>query len=173
MLRKLFFPCALLMCAITAAAQNTPPSGSNPNMRPMRGGNGNAAAACFEKAGLDQSVMQQLFSIQREAHSQIQGVCSNTSLTPQQKQQQVQQIHQQTHEKIGGLITPDQEKELLACKQQQQGGGGGHAGGGIGMGGGCGEMAHGGMRRGGPNAGSQGSGSSSNSSPSPQSSPQN
>lgn len=172
MLRKLFLPCALLMCAITVAAQNTPPSGSNPNMRPMRGGNGNAAAACFEKAGLDQSVMQQLFSIQREAHSQIQGVCSNTSLTPQQKQQQVQQIHQQTHEKIGGLITPDQEKDLLACKQQQQGGAA-HAGGGIGMGGGCGEMGHTGMRRGGPYGGAQGSGSSSNSSPSPQSSPQN
>lgn len=172
MLTKLFLPCVLLVCAMTVAAQNTPPAGSTPNSqsRPMRGGN---AEVCFQKAGLDKSAMQQLFSIQREAHSQIEGVCSNTSLTPEQRQQQVQEIHQQTHQKIGGLITPEQEKELMACKQQQQGGGANHPGGGIGMGGGCGEWGHSGMRRGGPNHGTQGSGGSSNPSPSTQSSSQN
>jgi len=167
MLRKLFVSCLLLVGAITVVAQNAPPAGSNPNAgaRPMR--SGNAAALCFQKAGLDQSVMQELFSIQREARSQIQNVCSNTSLTPEQKHQQVEEIHQQTHAKIGGLITPEQQQELIACRQQQQGGAS-HPGGRLGMGGGCGEGGQGGMRRGGPNSGIQGSGGSSNPVPSTQ-----
>jgi hypothetical protein len=111
--------------------------------------------------------MQQLFSIQRESHSQIQRVCSDTSLTAQQKHQQVHQIHQQTHQKIESLITPEQEKALMACRQPQRGGN--HPGGQLGMGGGCEEW---GARRGGANSGSQGSGAPSNPSPSSEPSPQ-
>lgn len=166
MLRKLFIPCVLLVCAIGVVGQSTPPADSTPS--PAHPGN---VGPCFQKAGVDRSVMEQLFSIQRESHSQIQNVCSDTSLTPQQKHQQVRQIHQQTHQKIEGLITPEQEKALMACRQQQRGGN--HPGRQLGMGGGCGEWGGGGARRGGPNSGNQGSGGSSNPSPSSQPSSQN
>ncbi|HLZ39455.1 MAG TPA: hypothetical protein VKQ11_00745 [Candidatus Sulfotelmatobacter sp.] len=170
MLRKMFVPCVLLICATPLLSQNTPPAGSSPNAgRPMHGAN---AGACFQKAGLDKSVMGQLMSIQREAHSQIEGVCSNTSLTPQQKHQQVEEIHRQAHEKLGGLITPEQEKELMACRQQQQGGN--QSGDGLlRMGGGCGERGRGGMGRGAGTGGAQNPTGSGNPSPSTQSSPQN
>jgi Spy/CpxP family protein refolding chaperone len=164
MLRKLFVPCVLLVCAIGVVGQSTPPASSTPS--PAQPGNG---GPCFQKAGIEKSVMKQLFSIQRESHSQIQNVCSDTSLTAQQKQQQVRQIHQQTHQKIEGLITPEQEKALMACRQQHQGGN--HPGGQLGMDGGCGQW--GGAPRGGPNRGSQGSGGSSNPSPSSPPSSQN
>ena len=152
---KMLLPCLLLLCSASVIGQNTPPAVSSPNgaARPVHPGNG---GGCFQKAGVDKSVREQLFSIQREAHSQIESVCSNTSLTPQQKHQQVEEIHQQTHQKIGGLITPEQDDELRACRQQHQGGAN-HPGGGLGMGGGCGDWGHGGMRRGGPNS-AQGSG---------------
>jgi len=164
MLRKLSVPCVLLVCAIGVVGQNTPPAASNPS--PAHPGNG---GPCFQKAGVDRSVMEQLFSIQRESHSQIQNVCSDTSLTAQQKHQQVRQIHQETHQKIESLITPEQEKALMACRQQQRGGN--HPGGQLGMGGGCGEWD--GAHHGGQNRGSQGSGGSSNPSPSSEPSSQN
>ena len=115
--------------------------------------------------------MEQLLSVHREAQSQIQTVCSNTSLTPQQKHQQVQQIHQQTHQKIEGLITPEQEKTLMACRQQRQGES--HPGGQPGMGGGCGDWGRAGAHRGAPNGGSQNSSGSGNPPPSTQSSNEN
>ena len=84
--------------------------------------------------------MEQFMSIQREMHSQVQSVCSNTSLSPEQKRQQVQEIRQQAHQKMEGLITPDQQKKLTACRQergeQHPGMGGGFGGP---AGGGCGE----------------------------------
>jgi len=165
MLRKLFVPCVLLVCVTGVVGQSTPPASSTPP--PAHPGNG---GPCFQQAGIDKSVMEQLLSIQRESHSQIQSVCSDTSLTVQQKHQQVRQIHQQTHQKIEGLITPEQEKALMACRQEQRGGN--HPPGGqLGMGGGCAEW--GGARRGGPNSGSQGSGGSSNPSQSSPPSSQN
>lgn len=167
MLTKLSVSFVLLLCAIAVAAQSTPTAASTPPARPMR------AHPCFQKAGIDKTSMDQLLSLRSEAHSQIENVCSNTSLTPQQKHQQVQEIHQQTRQKIGGLITPEQEKELVACWQQHQGGGNHAPAGQLGMGGGCGEWAHGGMRRGGANGGTQSSGGSSTPSAPAQSSAQN
>jgi Spy/CpxP family protein refolding chaperone len=114
--------------------------------------------------------MEQLLSLHREAQSQIQTVCSDTSLTPQQKQKQVQEIHQQTHQKIEGLITPEQEKTLMACRQQRRGEH--HPGGQLGMGGGCG-WGRGGARHGAPNSRTQDSGGSDNPPPSTESSPEN
>lgn len=160
MLRKLFVLCVLLVGAIGVVGQSTPPAASAP--LPAHPGNG---GPCFQKAGIDKSVMEQLSSIQRESHSQIQNVCSDTSLTAQQKHRQVRQIHQQTRQKIEGLITPEQEKALMACRQQQRGGN--HPSGQLGMGGGCGEWG-GGARHGDANSGSQSSGGSSNPSPSSQ-----
>ena len=166
MLRKLFVPCVLLVCAIGVVGQSSSLAGSTPP--PAHPGNGHP---CFQRAGVDKSVMEQLSSIHRESLSQIQNVCSDAALTAQQKHQQVRQIHQQTHQKIEGLITPEQEKALIACRQQHRGGN--HPGGQLGMGGGCREWGGGGARPGGANSGSQGSGGSSNPSPPSQSSSQN
>jgi hypothetical protein len=99
----------------------------------------------LQQAGVDQSVMEQLRTIQRDMHTQVEGVCSNTSLTPQQKNQQAHQIREQAHQKIAGLMTPDQQKSLMACREEHMGG---HAGaGGLGeSGGGCGEWQRNGTR---------------------------
>jgi hypothetical protein len=101
--------------------------------------------------------MEQVQAIGRDAHSQIQGVCSNTSLTPQQKRQQVREIRQQAKQKRESLITPDQEKALQACQQARNGS---HSNGmHQGMGDGCGNMPHSGSQTNSNPSGSPESGS--------------
>jgi hypothetical protein len=110
-------------------------------------------------------VMEQIHSIVRDAHSQVESVCSNSSLTPQQKQQQVREIRERAMQKRESLMTADQQKTLMACQQARNGNhagaGGPHEGGPHeGLGSGCGEMPHNGSRTGGSANRAQGSGTS-------------
>ncbi len=140
MVRKLFCRAVLLLCAGTMLAQSTPPPTNPPSQTvPVRrGGQGN----CRQQAGIEASVAEQIHSIAHEAHSQIEDVCSNTSLTPQQKQQQAREIREKAMQKRGGLLTADQQKALTACQQARSGNHPSGAGLHEGMGGGCGEMPH-------------------------------
>jgi len=107
---------------------------------------------CWQKAGIEKSVMDQVRTVAHDARSQVEGVCSNSSLSPQQRQQQARQIREQAMQKRDSLLTADQRKSLMACQQERgghPGGGGQHEGMGGGMGGGCGEMPHNGFRPGG------------------------
>jgi len=168
MSRKHLFALVILLCAAPLVAQDAPPANSSPApTRPARQGN---VAPCWQQAGVQKSVIEQLWSIQRETHSQVESVCSNTSLTPQQKHQQVKEIRQQAHQKIESLISPDQQKALTACREER---GESHpgAGGFAGAGGGCGEWQHGGTR---PGNGAPGAGNGPGNPPAGnQSSPQN
>jgi len=134
---------ALLLAAGPLLAQTVTPSPSGgPQMAGRRGG----APPCLQKAGIDRSVMEQLHSIQSGSRSQITSVCENSSLTPQQKQEQVQQIRQQSKQKIDSLITPQQQEALHACQQEMgmnhAGMPGGNQAGHFGGGPGCGEWSH-------------------------------
>ena len=134
---------ALLLAAWPLLAQTATPSpSSGPQMAGRRGG----APPCLQKAGIDRSVMEQLHSIQTGSRSQIASVCENSSLTPQQKQEQVQQIRQQSKQKIDSLITPQQQEALHSCQQQMGMNHPGMAGvtgtGPFGGGPGCGERPH-------------------------------
>lgn len=152
MLKKLFCSLAFLLGAGLLLAQTSP--STNPpssQTRPMRGG---GQGACMQQAGIEKSVMEQIHSIVRDAHSQVENVCSNSSLTPQQKQQQVREIRERAMQKRDGLMTADQQKALAACQQARNGnhaGAGGAHEGGLheGLGGGCGETPHNGSRPGG------------------------
>lgn len=143
MLKKLVVCLTFAVCASLVWAQDT--SGSTPPMRPGRPG----MQPCLRQAGLDRSSIEKLRSIQQEARSQVQSVCSNVSLSPQERRQQVQDIHEQAHQKIEGIITPEQRKALAACRQQH---GENHPGMGNfeGIGGGCGGPRAGASGRGNP-----------------------
>jgi hypothetical protein len=149
-------------------AQSAPPSTNAPaQTRIGRGG-----TPCWQQAGIEKSVMEQRWALERDTRSQVEAVCSNSSLTPQQKQEQAREIRRQSKQKMEGLVTADQEKALTACQQQRgmnhAGMGGGHEGGGAGReGGGCGEWSHSGAR---PNGTA---GASGNGNPPPPSQPQN
>jgi Spy/CpxP family protein refolding chaperone len=104
---------SFLFFASALVAQNSaPPSSAQSAAR---------QEPCWRQAGISQSAMQQRHEIERDTHSQIAAVCANSSLTTQQKQQQVKEIHDQAQEKVNALITPEQQNTLHACQQQRSG----------------------------------------------------
>lgn len=165
--------CTGLMCAGPLLAQSTPQTTNPPanppaQNRPARRG---GQEPCWQQAGIEQSVIEQIRTIAREARSQVEAVCSNSSLTPQQKQQQAREIREKAMQKREGLMTADQEKTLKTCQQEQHenhpGNGGMHQGGmheGMGAGG-CGEMPRAGSRPGGAPGGTSNPPASNQSSP--------
>jgi hypothetical protein len=78
--------------------------------------------------------------IDQQTRQEVEAVCANSSLTIQQRQQQIRQIHERQRQEIDGLISPAQQEALRTCQQQRHGGhgGGGHLGGGHG--GPCGDL---------------------------------
>ncbi len=86
---------------------------------------------CWEVAGISKAAMQQRKVLAQQTRQEVEAVCANTSLTPAQKQQRIREIHQQERQQMQGLITPQQEEALRACRQERGGGhlGGGHIGG--------------------------------------------
>jgi hypothetical protein len=147
-MRKLFCPVVFLLCAAPLLAQSAPPATNPPSQnRPARRG---GQESCGQQAGIEKSVMEQIRTIGHDARSQVESICSDSSLTPQQKQQKAREIREQAMEKRDALMTADQRKALRACQQQRSGN---HAGGGEhqGAGGGCGEMPRTGRPGGSPN----------------------
>ena len=169
MLKKFILSAVFLLCAGALFAQSTPSTSTSPaQTEPAR----RRGEPCWQQAGIERSVVEQVRSIGSEARSKVESVCSSSSLTPQQKRQQVQEIHQQATLKREALVTVDQRKAFMACQQGRSGshasGGGAHEG----LGGGCGEMTRYGSRSNGASNGTHGAGVSNPPQPI-QSSPQN
>ena len=98
---------------------------------------------CWQVAGISKSAMEQRSAVQQRTRSEVEAVCADSSLTPQQRQQKIQQIHQQTKQELDALVSPQQMQEMKSC-QMSRNHGGGHpgaahpsAGGGHGP---CGEL---------------------------------
>lgn len=95
---------------------------------------------CWAVAGVSKSAIEQRQAIARQARQEVEAVCANSSLSIQQKRQQIQQIHQRERQEIDAIITPAQREAMRSCQEQRNRvHGGGHVGGGHG-GGPCGEM---------------------------------
>ena len=96
---------------------------------------------CWEVAGVSKSAIQERRAVAQQARQQVEVVCANSSLSIQQKRQQIQRIHRQERQQMEAIITPAQEAAIRSCQAGRNGGhsGGGHVGGGHG--GPCGEMS--------------------------------
>ncbi len=146
-------PCKLVLSALlagmfatSALAQTVTP------LPPIRGGRPGSTGInpstthqrrepCWEVAGISKAAMEQRHALVRQAKQETEAVCANSSLTLQQKREQIRAIHEREKQQANALVTPQQEQALKAC-QESRGHGGGHGGfGGGGRGGGpCGEM---------------------------------
>lgn len=95
---------------------------------------------CWEVAGVSKAAIQQRRTITQQARHQVEAVCANSSLSIQQKRQQIQQIRQRERQEIEGVITPGQQEAMRSCQEGRNGAHGGrHLG--AGHGGPCGEMS--------------------------------
>lgn len=95
---------------------------------------------CWQQVGISKTAMREREAINRETRMQVEGVCADKSLTPQQRQEKIREIHAQAKERSEALISPQQQEALRACQKERAGtrppSSGLHRGGG----GPCGEM---------------------------------
>ena len=139
--------CRLMFSTVLAAALGATAMGQTP-MPPVRGGAPGTVPArrprqepCWQVAGVSKSAMEQERVMHRQAKQEVEAVCANSSLSLQQKREQIREIHMREKQQSEGLISPAQREAMRSC-QAERGHGGGHAVGGGGHGGGpCGEMA--------------------------------
>ncbi len=131
--KQLFFPLMVAFLGATSLAQ-VPVRGSGP--APRR----NRPEPCWQVAGVSRSAIQQARAIRQQARQEVEAVCANSSLSPQQKRQQIQEIRQKERQQVEGVISPAQEQSMQACRKERGLGGGGHVGRGGHGSGPCGEM---------------------------------
>jgi hypothetical protein len=110
----------------TQTSQQPPPiaprTSSNPgnsNQQPplTPGQEGRARNACFARAGISKDVLNQRRSIMQQTRSQIESICSNSSLTNSEKQAQMRQAREDARKQIAGDITPEQENAIVSCQR--------------------------------------------------------
>lgn len=129
--KRLFFPLIVAFLCATSLAQ-VPVRGSGPTPRRNR------PEPCWQVAGISRSAMQQARAIRQQARQEVEAVCANSSLSPQQKHQQIQEVRQKERRQVEAAISPGQEQSLQACRKERGlGGHVGHGGRGTGP---CGEM---------------------------------
>ncbi len=123
--------------AENATAQVVIRSGPSATARP--GSRPPQQEPCWEVAGVSKSAIQQRRAITQHARQEVEAVCANSSLSIQQKRQQIQQIHHRERQEIEAIITPAQQEAMRSCQEQRHPV---HSGGHVGGGGGgpCGEM---------------------------------
>jgi hypothetical protein len=122
----LFFSCSLW-------AQITRPSTTSPSTAQSS----QKRQPCWQQAGVTRSALQQRRQIAENMHSQIESVCANTSLTAQQRHQQIQQIREQAQSRMSGLVSASQMESIRSCRAQRGEAGSAQHHGGMGP---CGEM---------------------------------
>jgi len=87
---------------------------------------------CWQVAGVTQAAIREQRSIALQAKSEVESVCANSSLSVQQKRQEIKQIHERERQQIDAIISPSQREALRSCQESRghggHGGGGGHGG---------------------------------------------
>ncbi len=144
LLRKIGCVVVLLVTGIPVIALAQVPTPRPPIIVGRNLGKGPRQEPCWQEAGISKAAMQQRRSLERSSRSEIQSVCADTSLTPQQRREQIRAIHERTRQQIDALISPQQRETLKSCQQARNAGhphgGGIHAGGGGRGEGPCGEL---------------------------------
>jgi hypothetical protein len=77
-------------------------------------------SACFQKAGVPDSVWEQVHAIRQNADRQVTTICQNAGLTPDQRRQQITQVHAQAKRQIDALLTPQQLAGIEPCRAEKR-----------------------------------------------------
>lgn len=113
-------------------------------MPPVRGGGTGTRRPrqepCWQVAGISKGAMEQERVVRQQARQEVEAVCANSSLTLQQKRQQIREIREKEKQQIDTIVSPQQREALRACREERGQGGHGHGMGGGHGSGPCGEM---------------------------------
>jgi len=113
---------SLLLVAILSFSAQAQTSAGSPQVGPSGHQFG---PPCWKQAGISQSVMPQLRQVHQTMRSEAESVCSDSSLTPEQKREKIQGLHQEAQQRMESLLGPRQMEALRSCQQQRSGNGGG------------------------------------------------
>jgi Spy/CpxP family protein refolding chaperone len=111
---------ALMLLLLTPALllaqdqQSAPP----PGPQAMRRGQ---EAPCFKQAGVSDETWQKIAEIHKANHQNVVGICENSSLSPQQKRDQVRQAFRDTQKQVHALLTPQQQDAVKQCRKERWG----------------------------------------------------
>ena len=125
---------AFTLAATAAMAQQTTqqPSGDNAAQQPSgqyghhRGGHGKmdphkAAQHVGKRLGLSEDQTAKLEPIFADSQQKMTALRSNTSLTPDQRREQMKAIHNDTQTQLSSVLTPDQMQQLHSMRRGQHG----------------------------------------------------
>jgi len=87
---------------------------------PTVGGVKSGERACFQKAGVTDSVWERVHAIRQNADRQVTTICQNASLTPDQRRQQITQVRVQATRQIDALLTPQQLAGVESCRAEKR-----------------------------------------------------
>jgi Spy/CpxP family protein refolding chaperone len=130
----------ILFLAARVSAQTAPAPSDNatsapPKMMPRHGGGFQRLA---QQLNLTDQQKTQIQSFTQAGRQQALSIRQDTSLTPQQKQDQFKQLRASTRQQIQGVLAPDQQAQMKELRAQHVGMGRGR---GAGIGRGQGRMA--------------------------------
>ena len=77
-------------------------------------------SACFQKAGVPDSVWQQVHAIRQNTNQQVTAICQNAGLTPDRRGQQIKQVHAQAKSQVDALLTPQQLAGINSCRAERR-----------------------------------------------------
>ena len=142
-------------CCLLARGQASAPKSGIPPARTAQAPVNRSPhqAPCWQQVGISKGAIDQRRTIEQSTHAEVESVCADASLTPQQKHAKIKEIRQQARLQIESIITPPQQEELKACNAERNAertASGGPRPGGPGLGP-CGEVPSG-ARAGGPGA---------------------
>jgi hypothetical protein len=107
-----------LLAAWPAHSQTATPK---PVAPPLRSGPSATShqPPCWQQVGISKGVIEQRRSVEQNTRAQVESVCADSALTPQQKHQKIKELRQQARQQIDAIITPQQQEELKACNAQR------------------------------------------------------
>jgi len=109
---------SFLLASLPAQPQTPAPKPAAPPVR-TRSNSTLHQPPCWQQVGIPKGAIEQRRSIEQSAHAQVESVCADSSLTPQQRHQKIKEIRQQAHQQIDAIITAQQQEELKTCNTQR------------------------------------------------------
>ena len=84
-----------------------------------KGGRGGRGGRMAQQLGLTDQQKTQLQAMHQDTKSKVEAVCNNSSLSPQQKMDQIRSIRQGQQQQMMTILTPDQQAKLKQMRERR------------------------------------------------------
>lgn len=74
---------------------------------------------CWKVAGISPDVIARRRAIAQETQARVRQICADSSLSDQQKRQEIRRVRQAASEESQNLVTPEQRAAVKQCNQER------------------------------------------------------